>query len=430
MMKNKYNRLARRDFIQTTALGVLGLHLPPPLKKLAPSDITRVAHIGLGGMGMQHLNWFQALPGVEVVGLCDVDSIHLSDAKKALNESQPLNRALLYDDFRRILDRKDVDAITCATPDHWHAQIAIMAFQAGKDVYGEKPLSFNVREGQKMLKAMHRYDRIFQLGTQIHAGENYHRVAEIIQSGVIGKIKKVHIWKTGEPPVLTPLQNQQVPPHFNYDFWLGPSPFEPYAAEHTHFNYRYFLNYSGGIFQDFWSHIADIVWWSVQPKDLKSIEAKGARSSGVGDTPRWLTIDYEFKDLQVIWSSTPPDVPGAKEKHIGAYFIGEKGHLICDYSTKSIEINGQSMTEVPQVPRSIIRSKGHQQNFIDAIKSRTQPESNLAYVRDMTLPMHLGLISWRLGRKLHWNAKKEKFIGDNEANRYLKRKYRKEYDWI
>ncbi|MEO5583657.1 MAG: Gfo/Idh/MocA family oxidoreductase, partial [Saprospiraceae bacterium] len=194
-------KLDRRKFIKSTSLGALSLGLPTFIKKSPPSDTVRVAHIGLGGMGNNHLKWFQALPGVEIVGLCDVDEVHLSDTKKALYALQPNNKAKVYNDFRRILDRKDVDVITCATPDHWHAQIAILAFQAGKDVYGEKPLSFNIREGQKMLKALNRYDRIFQLGTQIHAGENYHRVAEIIQSGILGKISKVQIWKTGEPPI-------------------------------------------------------------------------------------------------------------------------------------------------------------------------------------------------------------------------------------
>ncbi|MEP7324264.1 MAG: Gfo/Idh/MocA family oxidoreductase [Saprospiraceae bacterium] len=420
----------RRKFIKSTSFGALSLGLPSFIKKSAPSDTVRVAHIGLGGMGNNHMKWFQALPGVEIVGLCDVDEVHLSDTQKALLALQPDNKAILYNDFRRILDRKDVDVITCATPDFWHAQIAILAFQAGKDVYGEKPLSFNIREGQKMLKALNRYDRIFQLGTQIHAGENYHRVAEIIQSGILGKISKVHIWKTGEPPIFDPAPNQQVPAHFNYDYWLGPSPFEPYALEHTHLNYRYFMNYSGGIYQDFWCHIADIVWWSVKPKGLKTIQARGERSTGAGDTPKSLEVDFEFEDLELHWSSTPPDVHGAKDMHIGAYFIGEKGNLLCNYNTKEIEINGQFMHDLTEVPSTIIRSPGHQQNFIDSVKSRKQPQSNLAYVREMTLPMHLGLISWRLKRKLNWNSDKEKVIGDKEANSFLKRKYRKEYDWI
>jgi predicted dehydrogenase len=425
--------MQRRQFIQQSSASLLGLTLFSGFnhRPIAPSDKLRVAHIGINGMGTQHLKWFAALPEVEIVGLCDVDKNHLAKAQKTLQEIHPDNKAELYGDFRRILDRKDVDAITCATPDHWHAQIAILAFEAGKDVYGEKPLSYSVKEGQMMLKSMKRHNRIFQLGTQIHAGDNYHRVAEIIQSGAIGKVKEVKMWKTGNPPVLGPSQFQTPPADLDYDFWLGPAPYAPYTPEKVHFSYRYFLDYSGGVFQDFWCHIADIVWWSINPQNLKSIEAKGGLSEGNANTPNWIEIDYEFDDLKIHWSSTPPaEVAWAANKGIGAYFIGEKGTLVCDYGSKEITINEVVMKDIDEVPKTIIRSKGHQQNFVDAVKNRTQPESNLEYARRMTLPMHLGLISWRLGRKLEWNDKKEKFKHDAEANSYLFREYRKGWDWI
>ena len=126
----------------------------------------------------------------------------------------------------------------------------------------------------------------------------------------------------------------------------------------------------------------------------------------------------------------PPDVPGAANRAIGAYFEGDKGTLICDYSTREITINGQTVTDIPEIPKTIIRSAGHQQNFVDAVKSRNQPESNLEYARNMTMPMHLALISYRLNRKLNWNSKREKFEDDKEANQYLKREYRKKWDLV
>ncbi|MEJ7677715.1 MAG: Gfo/Idh/MocA family oxidoreductase [Segetibacter sp.] len=188
---------------------------------------------------------------------------------------RPGSKAQGYSDFRHILDRKDIDAITCATPDHWHAQIANLAFEAEKDVYGEKPLSYDVKEGQEMLKNLERHKRIFQVGTQIHAGENYHRVAEIIRSGAIGKVHTVRLWKTGLPPDLGPAKIQSPPSTLNWDMWLGPAPYKDYTPQRCHFTYRYFLDYSGGVFADFWSHIADIAFWSVDPQGLKSINAEG-----------------------------------------------------------------------------------------------------------------------------------------------------------
>jgi len=421
----------RRSFIKKIGLSAFAFHyFPNLLAKTAASDRVQVAHIGVNGMGTNHLNWFAKLPDVDTVALCDVDAIHLAKAKDVLLPQQPEIKVNTYDDFRRILDRNDIDAITCATPDHWHAQIAIMAFQAGKDVYGEKPLSYSVKEGQMMLESLNKHDRIFQLGTQIHAGDNYHRVAELIQGGAIGKVKKVRLWKTGEPTIMEKATYQAVPSHLNWDLWQGPAPLRDYHPERCHFTYRYFLDYSGGIFQDFWCHIADIVWWSINPEKLKSISARGQVSEGIGDTPKGISIDYHFKNLEIQWTSEVPNVPGAEGKHIGAYFEGENGTLLCDYGSRELRINGEVMKDLETIPKSIVRSPGHQQNFVDSVRSRIQPESNLAYARKMTMPMHLGLIAWRLGRPLKWNHKKEEFKGDTEANALLFREYRKGYDWI
>lgn len=422
----------RRSFIKKSGSGIAGFAFIPHFKsRLAPSDRVRIAHIGVNGMGQNHINWFAALPEVNTVALSDVDTAHLGNASEVLIKANSAAQFDKYTDFRKVLERKDIDAISCATPDHWHAQIARMAFESGKDVYGEKPLSFSPKEGKKMLKSLNKYDRIFQLGTQIHAGENYHRVVEIIRSGAVGKVHTVRLWKTGEPPILPTTDLRNPPSTLNWDFWQGPAPVRDYTKERCHFSYRYFMDYSGGTYQDFWCHIADIAWWAVNPTGLSSISARGEKISGQGDTPRWIDIDYQFENLKLYWTSSIPKVPNVLESHIGAYFEGDKGTLCCDYNKRLIAINGETMADIPTVTiGSIPRSPGHQQNFINSVKSRIQPESNLEYARKMTLPMHLGLISWRLGRALNWNPKKEKFIQDKEANTFLDRKYRKEYDWV
>ena len=317
----------RRDFISKSALGALGLTLLPSfISRGAPSDRLRIAHIGLNGMGNNHLNWFAALPDVDIVALCDVDQDHLNGTLKKLKELKPDSQAKGYEDFRHILDRKDIDAITIATPDHWHAQIATLAFQAGKDVYGEKPLSYCVKEGQMMLKHQQKHNRIFQLGTQIHAGDNYHRVVELIKGGAIGKVHTVRLWKTGFSPGLGHPKAQTPPPTLNWDMWLGPAPYADYFPERCHLNYRYFLDYSGGVFADFWCHIADVVWWSIQPKGLKSVVARGEKTDGVADAPKWLDADMEFDGLKLYWTSIPPDVPGAAGRHIVLTLKATKAH--------------------------------------------------------------------------------------------------------
>jgi predicted dehydrogenase len=425
------NTINRRHFIKQGGAAALSLAILPVLgRKVAPSDRVRIAHIGLGGMGNNHMKWFAALPEAEIVALCDVDEDHLNSTFKTLQTLQPETKADLYGDFRRVLERKDIDAITCATPDHWHAQIATLAFQAGKDVYGEKPLSYDIGEGQMMLRNLQKHKRIFQMGTQIHAGDNYHRVVEILRSGAIGKVHTVRLWKTGLPPDLGPAQIQTPPKTLNWDMWLGPAPYVEYTPQRCHFTYRYFLDYSGGVFADFWCHIADIMFWSLEPQHLKTVSAKGEAPKGINDAPLWLDVDYEFEDLNVHWTHVPPDVPGAAERSIGAYFEGDKGTLICDYDTREIRIDGKVLTDIPEVPKSIVRSPGHQQNFIDAVKSRTPSESNLVYARKLTLPMHLGIISYRLNRKLQWDSEKERFVGDKEADGYLHREYRSKWKLV
>jgi predicted dehydrogenase len=421
----------RREFLRQSSLGALGLAFMPSFTpKVNASDRLRIAHIGLGGMGNAHMKWFANLPEVEIVALCDVDEIRLGSTRKTLEGLQPGKKVDLYGDFRKILDRKDIDAITCATPDHWHAQIATLSFQAGKDVYGEKPLSYDVKEGQTMLRTMQKHNRIFQMGNQIHAGDNFHRVVEIIQSGVLGKIDTVRLWKKGGSPDLGNPKVQAVPSTLNWDMWLGPAPYADYFPERCHFNYRYFLDYSGGMFADFWCHIADVAFWALRPQGLKKISARGEAPKGIADAPLWLDADYEFENLNIHWTTKAPNVPGAEGKGIGAYFEGEKGTLLCDYNTRIITINGQTMNDVTEVPQSIPRSPGHQQNFVDAVKARTQPESNLAYARELTLPMHLGLISYRLERDLIWDAGKERFVGDKQANELLSRRPRKKWNLV
>jgi len=427
---NVMNR-SRRTFVKKSTLGALGVTILPSLYHgVAASDKIRVAQVGVGGMGNNHINWFANLPEVDVVALCDVDSSQIAVGMDNLKKIQSGIKVDTYSDFREVLDRKDIDAICCATPDHWHASVAILAFQAGKDVYGEKPLSYDVWEGQMMLDQLNKHNRVFQLGTQIHAEENYHRVVDIIHSGVLGNIHTVRLWKNQKSPVMQATPNATIPESLNWDMWLGRAPKVAYDPARCHKTYRYFLDYSGGIFADFWCHIADIVWWSIAPSGLTTISAKGGMPEGIGDAPEWVDADFQFKNLKLHWTTEPPDVPGAQERNIGAYFEGEKGTLICDYYTKSITINGETMEDIPEIPKKTKRSPGHQQNFIDAVKSRNQPQSNLKYVREMTLPMHLALISWRLGRKLQWDANKEKFVNDQEANAFLRRTPRPKWDLI
>jgi len=415
--------VSRRSFLKTALGGAAGLTLlPGRCWSQSPNDRIVVGHVGVGGMGNSHVKWFAGMKDVDIAAICDVDEFHLADTMKKLREMRPDTKTEAYSDFRKVIERDDIDVISCATPDHWHALVAMHAFDAGKDVYGEKPLSHNVAEGRAMLEAMEKNDRIFQLGTQIHAGDNYHRVVELVQSGVLGEIKEVTIWKTtGSSDIGFP-QDAPVPSGLDWNMWLGPAPYREYNPKRCHFTFRYFLDYSGGVYADFWCHIADIVFWSLAPEGLHTIEAKGERDwDSISDTPAWLEADFEFDDLTLHWKSHTPDIPGAEGKGIGACFHGSEGTLVCDYGSRQIRLDNEVLEDLPEVPKTIPRSPGHQRNFLDCVKSRALPESHLAYARKMALPMYLGLISWRLKRRLDWDCSEECFIGDEVANRLLSR---------
>jgi len=424
--QKKPNLIGRREFLHKAAAGAAGLTLiSRGLGAAPPSDRIVTAHIGLGSMGTGHLHWFAAFPDVEIAALCDVDETRLADRMKELKGLRPGSRAVAYSDFRRVLERGDIDVITCATPDHWHALVAISAFQAGKDVYGEKPLSYCPEEGRVMQETLERHGRVFQLGTQIHATENYHRVVELVRSGSLGKIHTVRLWKTGRSPGMGFPADRKPPATLDWDMWLGPARYREYNPALCPGTFRYFLDFSGGVYQDFWCHIADVAFWALEPGGLKSVSARGEPPwDGIADAPGWIEVDFAFEGLDLHWTTDPPDVPGAQGRQIGACFEGTRGSLVCDYDSLEVRLDGEVLPDLPDVPKTIPRSPGHQRNFLDCVKSRTQPESNLPYVRRMTLPMHLGLIAWRLGRKLEWDSQAERFVGDPAADYLLSRPYR------
>lgn len=412
---------AGAGFIPARTFAATGWRSTPPSERVV------MGIIGLGGMGNAHLNWFSGFEDVEVVALCDTDRNRLGKAHEALKKKQPGKEVKAYGDFRELLDRKDIDAVSIATPDHWHALMAIRAFETGKDVYGEKPLCHSIPEGRAMLDTLEKNRRVFQLGTQIHAGENYHRVVDLVRSGILGKVKTVRVWKAGGTPTIEEVPDEKPPLHLDWNMWIGPRPMRPYNRHRCHFNFRYFWDYSGGDFADFWCHIADIAFWALDPGAPKTVAARGELvDKGMAETHAWLDVDLEYEGLDFFWTTKPPDVPGAEGRGIGACFEGDKGSLVTDYGSRRLFIDGEEVPggDLADVPKTVPRSPGHQRHFIDCVKTREQPESNMAYVHGMTVPMHLGIIAYFAGRKLEWNGKTERFVDDKEADILLDKNYR------
>ncbi|WZO98018.1 Gfo/Idh/MocA family oxidoreductase [Isosphaeraceae bacterium EP7] len=417
----------RRDFLAASAFAAASLAATragadEPKKAVGANDKISLGFIGVGGMGSGLLNIFKTMPDVNVAALCDVYEPHLLRARSAVD-----GKPDTYGDFRKVLERKDIDAVVIATPDHWHAIPAIMACQAGKDVYCEKPLSYRIAEGRAMVDAATKYKRVTQMGNLIHAGENYRRVVEIVQSGALGKVLKARVWLNGDHSGLgSPDDLSQPPAGVDYDFWLGPAPKRPFNANRFTFNWRYFWDYAGGSLCDFCCHIIDLVHWAMEVDAPETITATGGRY-GLQDnaeTPDTLEVVYHYpkgeKGFDLVWSSSDVNPRGFEGKSMGIAFYGSEATLVSDYGSHQVFANKKG-AEISLPPKTLPRSVGHHREWLDAIASRGQASCHFEYGHRLTSTGHLGNMALLTGEKLHWDAKAERVTNHEAANQHLSR---------
>lgn len=412
----------RRDFLAVSALAAGGLAhaADDPAPKRGANDSITLGFIGVGGMGSGLLNIFKKMPDVRVAALCDVYEPHLLRAKSAVD-----GKADTYGDFRRILDRKDIDAVVIATPDHWHAIPAILACQAGKDVYCEKPLAYRISESRAMVEAANKYHRVTQMGNLIHAGENYHRVVEIVRSGVLGPIQKARVWLAGDRPGIGTPADSAPPPGLDYDLWLGSAPKRPFNASRFTFNWRYFWDYGGGGLTDFVCHIVDLVHWAMDVQAPSTISATGGRytTKDNAETPDTLEVIYHYDKgdggFDMIWSQADHSTYAPEGKGLGIMFQGTEATLVTDYSSFKIVAEKGRTIDLPE--KSLPRSVGHHREFLNAIKSRGQASCHFEYGHRLSSVGHLGNIALWTGETLKWDAKAERVTNHPEANSHLSR---------
>jgi predicted dehydrogenase len=420
--------LSRRGFLATSALaaGALGAARAdePAEKKAGANESITLGFIGVGGMGSGLLNIFKKFPDVRVAAVCDVWERQALKAKESAD-----GKPDTYGDFRRVLDRKDIDAVVVATPDHWHAIPTILACQAEKDVYCEKPLSYRIAEGRAMADAAAKHRRVTQMGNLIHATENYHRVVEIVQSGVLGTISKTRVWMAADRRGLGRPADSEPPSDCDYDSWLGPAPKRPFNSNRFSFRWRYFWDYGNGILCDFCCHIVDPIHWAMGVEAPETITATGGRYAldDNAETPDTLEVAYHYasgkgagpKGFDMIWSQTDSSSHGLEGRGLGIMFQGTEGTLVADYDTFRIfPEKGRSIEPPsPSLPRSV----GHHREWLDAIKSRAQCSCHFEYGHRLSSVGHLGNIALWTGEKLRWDGKAERFTSHAEANRFLER---------
>ena len=424
--------LSRRTVLRRGA--ALGIALPsflPTFLRASPAESIATAHVGVGGRGGSLLGGAMGNSGTRVAAVCDVDAQRLAAAKKRVGGEVEGNG-----DYRPLLDRKDIDAVVIATPDHWHAGVTISACQAGKDVYVEKPASHNVAEGRAMVKAARQHERVVQVGTHHRSASYTREIARIVRGGRIGRVRAVRMWmwenlKAARTPVRAP------PKHLDWNRWLGPAPVVGYHPERVHFNFRWCRDYAGGYMTDWGVHMMSVITMAmdIDHQGPTSVEASGQYApDNLYDFPMRMEARWEFADpdFELTWTqpSEGGDVlPGAR---YAMNFYGEDGELRCGFGPGLHKFyrDGKE-APLPREGRSVDvpESAGHFENWLDCVRTRGRPIADIEIGHRLTatcLLANIALFSGERGR-LRWDWKKERFVDNDAANAWLGRSEREEF---
>lgn len=383
----------------------------------------------------------------DVAAVCDVDRQHAEKGQRVVKERQSRD-VEAFEDYRRVLDRKDIDVVTIVTPDHWHSKIAIEAMQAGKDVYCEKPLTLTIDEGKQIIKVLKETGRVFQVGTQQRSEMDlrFLKAVAIAKEGRLGKIQRVQC-AIGGADTSGPIPKAEVPSHLNWEMWLGQAPlaeyrFKPregwkYGHSRCHYEFRWWYEYSGGKMTDWGAHHVDIAQWAIGMDESGPISIEGTAKHPVELKNGHPTDDSQYNTATefLITCKFPNDVEMVirHDTDNGILIEGDKGRIFVSRgSLKGAPVEALADNPLPEdAIRRLYKGKepgNHMRNFFECIKTREQPISDVfTHHRAMTT-CHLANIAIRLGRPLKWDPQREQIVGDDEANGWLRREQRKGYE--
>jgi predicted dehydrogenase len=436
---------SRRTFLKKVAAGAAAGTLAGaglPLTAASQDRIAganrrvRVALIGCGGRGSGVLRSALRL-GAQTVALCDVDDEQTTRTADGIAKDFDHSPALKTRDFRRVLDRQDVDAVIIGTPDHWHALQTVLACQAGKDVYVEKPLSLTIGEGRVMVNAARHYNRVVQMGTQQRSSNHFRDAADFVKSGALGKIRLVKTWAyqdwMGNIP---PLPDAEPPASVDYDMWLGPAPKRPFNRNRFHFNFRWYYDYSGGLMTDWGAHMIDIANWAMgvtAPKSATSVGGKFGFPEDAEETPDTQQALWEFDGFSMIWEHATAIGQGPYMRDHGVAFHGNNGVLVVDRGgwevlpeteTKNNRKAYRMIGEPRRGSRGEDMNAAHVRDFLECLESRKRPRSDVEVGHNSMIACHLGNIAYRTGRRVAWDVDKEQVTGDAEQQALVLKEYR------
>ena len=426
----------RRTFIKNSGTLIAGAAITPlafhkARAKVSANDKLTVALIGCKGMGMYNLTDHLQQPGIECAALCDVDSNILQERTKTITELTGKSPKQ-YNDYRRVIEDKDIDIVIIGTPDHWHCLPTVEACAAGKDVYVEKPLANSIAECQVMLSAARKYNRIVQVGQQQRSGQHWQDVVAFVQSGKLGTIRKIKTWGyfnygKGNPRVA----DSAVPQGVDYNMWLGPSPQHPFNANRFHGSWRHFWDHGGGLLTDWGVHLLDIPLWAMDAKFPNRIMATGgiyAYPDNAIETPDTLNVLYDYGSFTLEWDHAGGLSKGIYGRNYGMAFIGNNGTLVANREGWEVIAESENNTDkiqlLPLQPGDDKAHEKHVQNFIESVKTRKSPICEIEAGHNVALVAHMGNIAYKTGDMLEWDESKGKFKDDKSANDRLKPTYR------
>ena len=436
---------SRRDFLQKSAIIAGGGLIASAFnnqayalfnKPLAPSDQLNIGAIGINGMGWADVTAALKVPGVNLTAICDVDKNvmdkRMADYTKMGYDATKVRR---YDDYKALLDQKDIDAVVIGTPDHWHALIMMHACEAGKDVYVEKPVGNSIMECRAMVSAQQKYNKVVQGGQWQRSQQHFKDAVDFVQSGQLGNIRTVKVWcyqgwmKPGKV-----VENSLPPAGVNYTAWLGPAKTVPFNSSRFHFNFRWFWDYAGGLMTDWGVHLLDYGLLGMKSPVPRSVSALGGRFAYpelYEETPDTLTTMYEFEGFNMIWDSAMGIDNGSYNRDHGIAYIGNNGTLILNRQGWEVIEERQSGNKVSK-PYAASSDNGldkHWENFVSVVKSRKMDDLHCpiqagAHVATVA---QMGNIAYRSGKKLEWNEAEHAFT-DHAINReYLMKEYHNGY---
>ena len=432
------HRHSRRDFLWKAPLALAGAAAFPTIVKASalgrggavpPSDRIVMAGIGFGMQGPGNMRSFLGQAGVQWVAVCDLDDEPLKRALDTVNQKYGNKDCATYKDYRELYARGDLDAVSLAIPDHWHAILSIAALRAGLDVFGEKPFTHSLREGRAVCDAVKRYGRVWQTGSWQRSTENFHRAAELVRNGRVGKVLRVEVGlPAGHTDFARTFGQEKIespPPNLDYDTWLGPAPWSPYCKARVHMNWRWNFDYAGGQLMDWIGHHLDIAHWGLGLDYAGPVKVSATGefpTTGIYNTPTRYWVDAVYADgTPIVIAGGYPEIPS------GTKWIGEHGWVWVDRG--GFESQPANLIHEVIGPNEIRlqKSRDHQKDFVDAVRSRRLTIAPAEVAHRSASVGHLGVVAMETGRTIKWDPATETIIDDPGAERLLSRAYRKPY---